>query len=58
MPISRDAVLSALRGVPLPGSGHNIVEADLVRALTIEADKVRFVLEVCLLYTSPSPRDS
>ena len=46
MPISRDAVLSALRGVPLPGSGHNIVEADLVRALTIEADKVRFVLEV------------
>ena len=46
MPISRDAILEALRGVPLPGSGQNIVDADLVRALTIDADKVRFVLEV------------
>ncbi|MER2507935.1 MAG: iron-sulfur cluster assembly protein, partial [Amaricoccus sp.] len=46
MPISRDAVLSALQGVTLPGSGRGLVEADLVRALTIEADRVRFVLEV------------
>ncbi len=46
MPISRDIVLSALRRVTLPGSGRDIVEADLVRALTIEEDRVRFVLEV------------
>ncbi len=46
MPLTRETVLAALRTVPLPGSGKDIVEADLLRALTIEGDKVRFVLEV------------
>ena len=46
MSVTRDAVLAALRGVPMPGTGGSIVDADVVRALTIEADRVRFLLEV------------
>jgi ATP-binding protein involved in chromosome partitioning len=46
MPVTREAVLAALAAVPMPGAGGSIVDADLVRALTIEDDRVRFVLEV------------
>ncbi len=46
MAVTRDAVLAALRAVPMPGTGGSIVDADLVRALMIEDDRVRFVLEV------------
>ncbi len=45
MPVTREAVLTALEAIALPGSG-SIVEADIVRALTIDGDTVRFVLEV------------
>jgi ATP-binding protein involved in chromosome partitioning len=46
MTITRDAILEALRQVSLPGGRGDVVSADLVRALTIEGDSVRFVLEV------------
>ena len=46
MTVTREDVLDALRAVPLPGSGGSVVEADLVRALAIEGDRVRFLLEV------------
>ena len=46
MAITREAVLAALGTVPMPGAGGSIVDADIVRALTIEADRVRFLLEV------------
>jgi ATP-binding protein involved in chromosome partitioning len=46
MPITRDTVLEALRSVPMPGTGGSIVDADVVRAVTIEADRVRFLIEV------------
>jgi ATP-binding protein involved in chromosome partitioning len=46
MNITRDTILDALRQVALPGGRGDIVSADLVRALTIEGDSVRFVLEV------------
>ena len=46
MPITREAVLEALGGVAMPGRGGSIVDADVVRALTIEGDRVRFVIEV------------
>ena len=46
MPVTRDAVLAALRGVPMPGTGGSIVDADVVRAVAIDADRVRFLLEV------------
>ena len=46
MTVTRDTVLAALHAVPLPGHGGSIVDADLVRALTIEGDRVRFLLEV------------
>ncbi len=45
MPLTRDAALEALRTVQMPGGG-NLVDADVVRALTIEGDQVRFLLEV------------
>ncbi len=45
MPPTRDAVIEALRTVAMPGGG-SVVDADLVRALTIEGDQVRFLLEV------------
>ena len=41
----RDAVLAALKTVMLP-SGANIVSAGMVKALTVDAGKVRFVFEV------------
>jgi ATP-binding protein involved in chromosome partitioning len=43
---TRDDVIAALRAVPMPGAGGSIVEADIVRAVTIEDDRVRFLLEV------------
>jgi len=46
MTLTRDMILDALRQVGLPGGRGDIVSADLVRALTIEGDSVRFVLEV------------
>jgi ATP-binding protein involved in chromosome partitioning len=45
MPPTRDAVLDALRAVPMPGGG-SVVDAGLVRALTVEGDRVSFLLEV------------
>ncbi len=45
MTVTREAVIEALRRVGLP-SGGNVVDADMVRALTIDGGAVRFVLEV------------
>ncbi len=44
MTVSKESVLAALGAVKLP-SGQDIVAADKVRALGIEAGEVRFVLE-------------
>jgi len=41
---TRDSVLAALRGVPVPGGG-DMVSADLVRALVVDEGAVRFVIE-------------
>ena len=46
MTVTREDVLAALATVPMPGTGGSIVDADVVRALTIEGERVRFVLEV------------
>ena len=46
MALTRDTVLDALRRVAMPGTAGSIVEADVVRALSVEGDRVRFVLEV------------
>ncbi len=45
MTVTRDNVLDALRVLKLP-DGRDIVQADYVRALSIEGGAVRFVLEV------------
>ena len=45
MAVTREQVIEALKGVALPDGG-DVVSADYVRALTIEGDAVRFVLEV------------
>ncbi|MEP5728489.1 MAG: Mrp/NBP35 family ATP-binding protein [Sulfitobacter sp.] len=50
MAISRDDVLACLKQISAP-SGVDLVEAGLVRALNVDADKVRFVMEV----DSPDP---
>ncbi|SDX42853.1 Mrp/NBP35 family ATP-binding protein [Roseicitreum antarcticum] len=44
MPLNRSTVLDALDAVKLP-SGESLVARDLVRALVIDADSVRFVIE-------------
>lgn len=44
MTVTRDEVLATLRRVALP-EGGNLVDADMVRALAIEGETVRFVLE-------------
>lgn len=46
MAVTRDDVLSALRRVPMPGTAGSIVDADVIRALTLDGDRVRFILEV------------
>ena len=46
MGISKLDVESALRHVKDPTSGQDIVAADIARAISIEGDTVRFVLEV------------
>jgi ATP-binding protein involved in chromosome partitioning len=46
MAVTKEQVLSALRQVKDPVSGQDIVTADIARAVSIEGDAVRFVLEV------------
>lgn len=46
MSLTRDAVLDVLKGVTDPMSGKDIVAAGLVRALTVDTDSVRFVMEI------------
>jgi ATP-binding protein involved in chromosome partitioning len=44
--IEREAVLTALKAVTDPVSGQDIVSAGVVRALNVDGDAVRFVVEV------------
>lgn len=46
MSVDREAVLAALGRVAVPGRRESIVQADMVRAVTVENGTVRFVLEV------------
>ena len=46
MAVTKEQVLTALQKVKDPASGQDIVAADIVRAVSIEGDAVRFVLEV------------
>lgn len=46
MSLERDSVLAELKQITVPGGATDIVSAGMVRALTIEGDTVRFVLEV------------
>ena len=46
MSLTRDSVLDVLKSVTDPISGKDIVSAGLVRALNVEADSVRFVMEI------------
>ncbi|MFQ6775192.1 Mrp/NBP35 family ATP-binding protein [Cereibacter sphaeroides] len=44
MPIARESVLAVLDRIPLPDGG-TLVSRDLIRAVTVEGDAVRFVIE-------------
>ncbi len=46
MVVKREDILAALKRVVDPKSDQDIIAAGLVKALTIEADTVRFVLEI------------
>ena len=46
MALDRDAVLTALKAVTDPVTGQDIVAAGVVRALNVDGDAVRFVVEV------------
>lgn len=46
MGIDREHVIAALNGVKDPVSGGGLVAANIARAITIDGDAVRFVLEV------------
>ena len=47
MALSREDVLACLKAIKAP-SGTDLVEAGLVRALNVDGDTVRFVMEVDL----------
>lgn len=51
MSVSREEVVAVLAGVALPGGG-DLVSRDLIRALAVEGDAVRFVIE------APSPEEA
>jgi len=44
MPVEHDSIMTVLRGIVLP-DGTNLVDSDRVRALNVEGDVVRFVIE-------------
>jgi len=44
MSVSREDILNVLRGIALPGGG-DLVSGDLIRAVMIDGDQVRFVIE-------------
>ncbi|WP_350334117.1 Mrp/NBP35 family ATP-binding protein [Coralliovum pocilloporae] len=46
MAVSRDDVLNVLKSITDPVSDQNLVAAGLTRALTLEGDEVRLVLEI------------
>ena len=46
MSLTRDDVLAALKTVTDPLSGRDMVDAGLVRALMVDGDSVRFVMEI------------
>ena len=52
MEIYPKLIMDALATVRYPGTGKNLVEAEMV------ADNLRIDGMTCLLYTSPSPRDT
>ena len=45
MPVTRETILTAISDIALP-QGGTLGQADLIRALTIDQETVRFVLEV------------
>ena len=46
MSLTRDAVLDVLKSITNPATGTDLVASDVVRALTVEDGKIRFVMEV------------
>ncbi len=46
MIVTREAVLDVLKSITNPATGTDLVASDLVRALSVEDGKVRFVMEV------------
>jgi ATP-binding protein involved in chromosome partitioning len=44
--LTRDAVLDVLKSITNPATGTDLVASDIVRALTVEDGRIRFVMEV------------
>ena len=53
MAATREGVLEALKSITDPVSGSDIVSAGVVRALNVEGETVRFVLEIDPAYADP-----
>ena len=46
MSVTREAVLDVLKSIRNPATGTDLVASDIIRALTVDGGKVRFVMEV------------
>ena len=46
MSVTREDVLDALKRIVNPATGTDLIASDIVRALTVDSGKVRFVMEV------------
>ncbi len=44
--LTRDDVLAVLKGIENPATGTDLVASDVIRALTVDAGRIRFVMEV------------
>ena len=57
MSYSETIALKALSEILDPRTGRDIVSAGMLGDLTFEEGVLRVLILICLVYTSPSPRD-
>ncbi len=46
MSVTREDVLAVLKGIENPATGTDLIASDIVRALTVDDGKIRFVMEI------------
>ena len=57
--MDKNQILDQLKKINYPGFNRDIVSFGMVKDVVIDQSTITIILAIsCLLYTSPSPRDS